>query len=168
MHSNIILCLKDPHSQPSVDWPPEVHRKPTSNPTQLSQSQNAHNSITTHHTAHTRAHLISCVGGATTPPHTLTHFTPSLPFFRPYSPHNHTGVVCLINCHGLTAYHAHQGTWQGSTVRGHTGRGTRPPIITSRCGSHKPAMPRPIGGNKTCIKAHTHCTQDLGHAHKLH
>ena len=31
-----------------------------------------------HHTAHTRARLISCVGGATTPPHTHTHFTPSV------------------------------------------------------------------------------------------
>ena len=48
------------------------------------------------HCAHTRAHLISCVGGATTPPHSHTHFTSSLPFLRPYSPHNHTGVVCLI------------------------------------------------------------------------
>ena len=48
-----------------------------------------------HHTTHTSAHLISCVGGATTPPHNHTHFTPSLPFPWPYSPHNHTGVVHL-------------------------------------------------------------------------
>ena len=54
------------------------------------------------HTAHTRAHLISCVGRATPPPHNHTHFTPSLTILRPHSPQNHTGVVCLINCHGLT------------------------------------------------------------------
>ena len=53
------------------------------------------------YTAHTKAHLISCVGGATPPPHNHTHFTHSLPFLRPHSPHKHTGVVCLINCHGL-------------------------------------------------------------------
>ena len=32
-----ILCLKDPLFQSSVDWPPEVHQKPTSNPTKNTQ-----------------------------------------------------------------------------------------------------------------------------------
>ena len=44
-HSTTILCLKDTHSQPCVDWPPEVHRKPTNNPTKTTlhpQGQNTH------------------------------------------------------------------------------------------------------------------------------
>ena len=132
------------------------------------------------------------MGGATTPPHKHTHFTPSLPFIRPYSPHNHTGVVYLINCHGLTFDLLPRPPRHPAGVRGHNGRGTRPPIITSRLwvriasypglpmffnvsreksgrpgyearsrthkmqARHGPAMPRPTGGNKTCIKAHTH------------
>ena len=85
-----------------------------------------------HHTAHTRAHLISCVGGATPSPHNYTHFTPSLPFLRPYSPYNHTGVVCLINCHGLTFDLLPRPPRHLAGIRGHTGRGTRPPVVTSR------------------------------------
>ena len=77
-----------------------------------------------HHTGHTRAHLISCVGGAIPPPHNYTHFTPSL--------YNHTGVVCLINCHGLTFDLLPRPPRHLAGVRGHTGLGIRPPIITSR------------------------------------
>ena len=91
-HSNNILCLKDPLFESSVDWPLEVHRKPTSNPQKPHSFHKAkmHTSPSQlfHHTAHTRAHLISCVGGATPPPHNHTHFTPSLPFLQPYSLHN--------------------------------------------------------------------------------
>ena len=47
------------------------------------------------------AHLTACVGGATPPPHNHTHFTPLLPFLSPNYQHDSTGVVCLINCHGL-------------------------------------------------------------------
>jgi hypothetical protein len=54
------------------------------------------------HTAHTRAHLISCVGGATPPHCNHIHFTPSSPPVRPYSTLDHTGVHCLINWHALT------------------------------------------------------------------
>ena len=39
------------------------------------------------HTAHTRAHLISCVRGATPPPHNHTHSTPLLLFLWSHSPH---------------------------------------------------------------------------------
>ena len=49
-HSNTILYLKDPRSQPSVDWPLEVHQKSTSNPTkttQLSQSTQLHHDCST-------------------------------------------------------------------------------------------------------------------------
>ena len=81
-----------------------VHRKSTGSPHAIPQKPHSFHkakmhtipSRLFHHTAHARAHLISCVGGATPPPHNYTHFTPSLPFLRPYSPYNHTGVVCLI------------------------------------------------------------------------
>ena len=114
-----------------------------------------------HHTTHTRAHLISCVGGATPPPHNYTHFTPSLPFLRPYSPYNHTGVVCLINCRGLTFDLLSRPPRHLAGVRGHTGRGTRPPAVTvvsptSEAWARKcHAQPEPI---KPALK----------HAHTLH
>ena len=124
-----------------------------------------------HHTAHTSAHLISCVGGATTPPHDHTHFTPSLPFSWPHGQHNHTGVVYFINGHGLTFDLLPRPPRQLTGVKGQEGRGTRPPVITSPSRApqvkHGPTMPRPTGRKKTCINAHTHCTQVLGHAHKL-
>ena len=113
-----------------------------------------------HHTTHTSAHLISCVGGATTPPHNYTHFTPSLPFPWPYSPHNHTGVVHLINCHGLTFDLLPRPPRHLTGVKGQEGRGTRPPIITSPSRAqqvkHGPTMPRPTGRKKTCLNTHTH------------
>ena len=108
-----------------------------------------------HHTTHTSAHLISCVGGATTPPHNHTHFTPSLPFPWPYSPHNHTGVVYLINCHGLTFDLLPRPPRHLTGIKGQEleARGTRPPITRHL---HGPTMPRPTGRKKTCINAHTH------------
>ena len=113
-----------------------------------------------HHPAHTRAHLISCVGGATTPPHSHTHFTPSLPFPWPHGPHNHTGVVYLINCHGLTFDLLPRPPRHLTGVKGQEGRGTRPPttMSPSRAPQVKqgPTMPRPTGRMKTCINAHTH------------
>ena len=103
-----------PHPQqhhPVPQGPPVLnqvltgHRKSTGSPQAIPQKPHRFHkdkmrttlSRLFHHTTHTRAHLISCVGGATTPPHNHTHFTPLLPFLWPYSPHNHTGVVCLIN-----------------------------------------------------------------------
>ena len=77
------------------------------------------------HTAHTRAaYLISCVGGATPPPHNHTHFTrtPSLPFLQSHSLHKFTGIVCLISRHGLNFDHAPESSRQESKVtpsRGH-------------------------------------------------
>ena len=109
-----------------------------------------------HHTAHTSAHLISCVGGATIP-HNLTHFTPSLPF--PW-PHNHTGVVYLINCYGLTFDILPRPPRHLTGVKGQEGWGTHPPNITSPSRAlqvkHGPTMPHPTGRKKTCINAHTH------------
>ena len=49
------------------------------------------------HTAHTRAHLISCVSGVTTRHHNHIHFKPSSASVQPYGPLDHTGVQCLIN-----------------------------------------------------------------------
>ena len=148
------------------------HRKSTASPQKPHSFHKAkmHTSPSRlfHHTAHTRAHLISCVGGATPPPHNHTHFTPSLPFLQPYSPHNHTGVVCLINCHSLTFDLLTHPPRHLAKVRGHTGWGTCPPYLDLSshpgCGPHNlseawahNAMPHPTGNNKTCIKAHT-CT----------
>ena len=124
------------------------HRKPTNNPTKTSfykAKMHTNSSRLFCHTAHTRAYLISFVGGATPPPHYHTHFTPSLPFRRPHSPHKHTGVVCLINLAG---------------VKGHTGRRMCPTIVTSPLWAsivkHGPTRPPPNGSNKTCINVHTH------------
>ena len=86
------LYFKDTHFQPSVVWPLEVHRKPTNNPTKTAlhpQGQlHTKTSQPFHHSAHTSAHLISCVGVATPPNHTPT--TPSWPFLLP---HNTSGVA---------------------------------------------------------------------------
>ena len=49
------------------------------------------------HTAHTRAHLISCVGGVTTRHRNHIRFKPSSASVQPYSPLDRTGVQCLIN-----------------------------------------------------------------------
>ena len=116
------------------------HRKSTGSPQAIPQKPHSFHkakmhtipSRLFHHTAHTRAHLISCVGGATPPPHNYTHFTPSLPFLQPYSLYNHTGVVCLINCHGLTFDLLPRPPRHLAGVRGHTGWETRPPVVTSR------------------------------------
>ena len=85
-------CAEEPQS--SVDWPPKVHWKPTINPTnttQLPQGQNATTpSWPFHHTAHTRAHLISWEEQ-----HHLLTTTPTshlccMPFLWP---HNHTRSI---------------------------------------------------------------------------
>ena len=49
------------------------------------------------HIAHTRAHLISCVGGVTTRHRNHIRFKPSSASVQPYGPHDRTGVHCLIN-----------------------------------------------------------------------
>ena len=54
------------------------------------------------HTAHTRAHLISCVGGVTTRHRNHIRFKPSSASVQPYRPLDRTAVQCLINRHGLT------------------------------------------------------------------
>ena len=111
--------------------------------------------------AHTRAYLCGRSNTTSLQPHPLQTFLAFPPALR-YSPHNHTSVVCLINCHRptSTSCHAHQGICRGQ--RSHR-TGTRSPITRPGYG---PAMPRPTGSNETCIQARVH-TQDLGHAHKL-
>ena len=122
-----ILC---PHSQSSVDWPQEVHQKltsnptsnPTSSPTKTTQSQTAHNSITTAPPHHCSPHFLCGRNNNTSSqPHPLT-FVDSPPI-RPYSPHNHTDVVCLINGYGLTFDLLPRPPWHMAGFRGHTGRG---------------------------------------------
>ena len=69
-HTSTTLCLKDHLSQSTVDWPPEVHK----------QSHKKHTAITTpkrnqciHKNSptptHMAAHITTCMGGATPPPH---------------------------------------------------------------------------------------------------
>ena len=112
------------------------------------------------HTAHTRAHLISCVGGVTTRHRNHIRFKPSSASVQPYGPLHRTGVQCLINRHGLTfdLLPRPQASSRGSKVT--TASGTRPPIAEAKSqapiSKHWPVKPRPIGSNKTCINAHAH------------
>ena len=118
------------------------HQKSTGSPQTLPQKPHSFHmakmhttpSPPPHHPAHTSGHLISCVCGAT-PPHNHTHFAPSLTFPWPYGPHNHTGVVYLINCHGLTFDLLPRPPRHLAGVKGQGGRGTRPPITTSPLGA---------------------------------
>ena len=99
-----------PHPQLHHHIPNQVstdHQKSTGNP----QTIPLNHAVTTSpkcilwpfcHTTYTRAHLISCVGGATPSPHNNTNPTPLFLFLRPCSAPNHSAVVCLINRHGLT------------------------------------------------------------------
>ena len=116
--------------------PPEAHKQSHKNHTAFTKpkcTQFHHDCSTTPPTQELTSfpvwaeqhHLLT-----TTPTSHLS--TPLLPFLRPYSPYNHTGVVCLINCHGLTFDLLPRPPRHLAGVRGHTGRGTRPPIITSR------------------------------------
>ena len=121
-HNSNTPCLKDP-SQSSADWPPETHEQSHKNRTASTRPKM--------HTAPTRAHLISCVGGATPPPHNHTHFAPSRSrccSSGPQSTQSHPSVGCLINCHGLTfdllPRPPRPLRWRGVKVP--------PPIVTSR------------------------------------
>ena len=82
------------------------------------------------HTAHTRAHLISCVGGVTTRHRNHICLKPSSASVWPYGSQSldHTGVQCLINWYGLTfnllsCPHSHL-----AGFKGHIASGTRLPI----------------------------------------
>ena len=95
---NTILCHKDPILNNVLAG----HRKPTTIPQKLSQSQNAHNSITTvpPHCPHKSSpHFLCGRSNSTSQPHPL-HTLLAIPWH--YCPHNHSGVVYLINCHDLT------------------------------------------------------------------
>ena len=71
---------------------------------------------------------------------------------------NHTGVVCLVKCHGLTFDLLPRPPRHLAGVRGHmhTGRGTRPPIITSRlharCGPANATLNQQPEAIKTALK----------------
>ena len=110
------------------------------------------------HTAHTRAYLISCVGGVTPPHCNHIRFKPSSPPVWPYGPLDHTGVQCLINWHGLTFDLLPRPHKHLAGCKGHTESGTRPPIAATQpfapMAKYWPVKPRPTGGNKTCINTH--------------
>ena len=113
------------------------------------------------HTAHTRAHLISCVGGVTTRHRNHICLKLSSASVWPYGSQSldHTGVQCLINWHGLTfnlpsCPHAPTATWRGSKVTLHPGHAylSPQPSPTPQCPSSTSLVkPHPIGSNKTCI-----------------
>ena len=112
------------------------------------------------HTAHTRAHLISCVRGVTTHHRNNIRFKPSSTSVQPHGPLNHTGIQCLIKWHGLTFDHLPRPHSHLAGFKDHTASGTCPSIAVAR--SYAPAFkhwlvkPRPIESNTTCINyAHT-------------
>ena len=95
-------CPKQHHPVPpfilnqvlTIHWKP----KPIPIKTQLPQGQNTHKTSRPFcHTAHTRTHLISCVGWVTTRHRNHICFKPSSASVQPYSPLDHTGVQCLNN-----------------------------------------------------------------------
>ena len=132
-HNSIILCPKDTHFQSSVDWPPEAYN-PTKT-TQLPQGQNSLMAILPHQ----RAHLNSCVGGPTPPPHNHTHFTPLFPF---RCPHNHTTMGCLSPPRCLAG------------VKGHIGQGHA--HLSSRKCLQGHAQPDPEATKPALIHTHAH------------
>ena len=76
------------------------------------------------HTTHTRAHLISYVGGVTTRHRNhIIRFKRSSASIQLYGPLDHTGLQCLINRHGLTfhIHHAPKATFLDSKVTPHPG-----------------------------------------------
>ena len=115
--------------------------------TQLPQGQNTYQRFC--HTAHTRAHLISCVSGLH---RNHIPFKPSSTYVRPYGPFDHTAYSTFTNC--LTC-HAPTDTFRVQSS--HRIRNTP----TCRCGhnnmsKHWLLKPSPIGSNKTCINSHTY------------
>ena len=155
------------------------HRKSTGSPQTLPQKPHSFHmaimhttpSAPPHHPSHTSAHLISGVGGATTPPHNHTLFALSLPFPWPYGPHNHTGVVYLINCRGLTFDFLprpprHFAGVKGQGYGGHAHLSPRHLYGPHRSTIGPQSHAQPEGKNPH-LCTHRHCTQVLGHAHKL-
>ena len=108
------------------------HRKSTGSPQAIPQNQNSFHQVkihTTpsrrfHHTAHTRAHLISCWAEQQ---HLLT-ITPTshlhcLSSGSTVHTCNHTGVVRLIKCHGLTFDLLPRPPRHQAGIKDHTGQG---------------------------------------------
>ena len=69
---------------------------------------------------HTTAHLTSCVGGATPPPHKLACISLLLSYLSPRWPHN---CICLVNCKELTFDLLTRPPKHLMGVKGHTDRG---------------------------------------------
>ena len=110
--------------------PPEAHKESHKKPYSFYKAKMyTTTSQLFHHTTHTRAHLISCVGRTTSLPHNHTYFTPLLPLLWPYSLQNHTCVVCLINCHSFTFDLLPHPPRHLEEIKSHTGQKTHPPII---------------------------------------
>ena len=79
--------------------PPEAHNQSQLKHTASSGPKHTHTNTSRPfcHTAHTRSHLITCVGGVTTRHRNHIRFKPSSASVQPYGPLDRTGVQCLIN-----------------------------------------------------------------------
>ena len=77
--------------------PPEAHNQSQLKHSFLKAKTRTNTSRPFCHTAHTRAHLISCVGGVTTRHRNHIRFKPLSASVQPYGPLHRTGVQCLIN-----------------------------------------------------------------------
>ena len=107
------------------------------------------------HTAHTIAHLISCVSGLH---HNHIPFKPST-YVRPYGPFDHTAYSTSLTASPATPPQAPVRIQSSHRIRN---------TPTCRCGhnnmsKHWLLKPSPIGSNKTCINSHTY-TLCLEHA----
>ena len=76
--------------------PPEAHNQSQLKHTASSRPKRTNTWRLFCHTAHTRAHLISCVGGVTTRHRNHIHFKPSSASVQPYRPLDRTAVQCLL------------------------------------------------------------------------
>ena len=102
--------------------------------------------------AHTRAHLISCVGGAIQRHHNHIRFKPS---FRPYGHLPAYSASLTDMASPLTPCHAPIVTWRGAKVAPNSRYAHRVPIVRPN-GKYWLVGPRPPRGNETCINAHAH------------
>ena len=122
--NNTTLCLKDHHSQLNAECSPQSI--PIKTHSFLKAKTHTNTSRSFCHTAHTRAHLISCMGRVTIRHDNHIHALQTIANFRtavrpvpsitPTYSASLTGMAsCLTSCHAPTAI------WRGSKVTPHPG-----------------------------------------------
>ena len=105
--------------------PPEDHKQSHKSHTASSKPQSAHNSFTTV-PPHCSPHFLCGQSNTTSSQSHQFHSFIAFPLTLQY----HTGVVYLINCHGLTFDLLPRPTKASGRVKGHTGQGQCPPVHT--------------------------------------